>query len=347
MGKNAIFNATVCIMGILILAIHITNILWKKGKRKDEKTLLIFFVFTAVHFATYLTFSLIKENYTSNIFITFFYTLFYVFNNLEALLLFFYMLNYIEMPTENKKMLSIFNIVLFSLAVISDIVNVFTGIYFYAQGGEYVRSKTMMISQFYQFAVFVVIFFVAIRNKKLNTREKTAFSLYCLLPFFAIILQNIFKGYAIAYASIIVAIEILFSFLTIISIIFYSVYGYKKGELIYQISAMPFLVAVFINVLLPTRAPFQIALLTLLFAAGVAFLLRQKDYKFTYAISICMVIISLTFSIYSSITANTQFLGDISSNWPTCLAMYLSIFIPTIMSGTMALTYNVRNSYKK
>ena len=87
MEKNSIFNATVCVLGILILAIHIANILAKKGKRKDEKTLLVFFVFMAVHFAVYLTFTLIKINYTSNAFITFFYTLFYVFNNLEVLLL--------------------------------------------------------------------------------------------------------------------------------------------------------------------------------------------------------------------------------------------------------------------
>ena len=39
--------------------------------------------------------------------------------------------------------------------------------------------------------------------------------MYCLLPLVAIILQNRFKGYAIAYLSIIVAIEILFFFVNV------------------------------------------------------------------------------------------------------------------------------------
>lgn len=55
-----------------------------------------------------------------------------------------------------------------------------------------------------------------------------------------------------------------------------------------------------------------------------------------------MVVVSLTFSIYSAITARLDFLGEMSAKWYTYLAMYLSIFIPTIMSGTLALTYNVR-----
>lgn len=142
-------------------------------------------------------------------------------------------------------------------------------------------------------------------------------------------------------------VSYVFIVLSIMSIIFYSIYGFKKGGLFYQLSVVPFLIAVFINVLLPSRGTFQIALLTLLFAAGSVFLVRQKDYKFTCVTAFCMVVISLVFSIYSSITANTQFLGDISTNWPTYVSMYLSIFIPTIMSGTLALTYNVRNSRNK
>ena len=120
--------------------------------------------------------------------------------------------------------------------------------------------------------------------------------------------------------------------------------NYKKGDVIYQLSVLPFLAAVFVNVLLPNRETFQVALLTVLFALTFAFLLRQKDEKFTSIIGILMVAISLVFSIYSSIKANTQFLGEISQNWPTYVAMYLSIFVPVIMSGTFALTYNVRCS---
>ena len=94
--------------------------------------------------------------------------------------------------------------------------------------------------------------------------------------------------------------------------------------------------------MLPNRETFQVGLLSLLLTFTFAFLLRQKDYKFTNIISIIMILIALVFSIYSAINANTQFLGDIKDNWPTYLAMYLSIFIPTIMSSTFALTYNVR-----
>ena len=76
MENKAIFNATVCILGILILSIHAVNLIVKKGKRKDEKSLLDFFVFTIVHFATYLVFALVKMAYTSNAYIIAFYTVF-------------------------------------------------------------------------------------------------------------------------------------------------------------------------------------------------------------------------------------------------------------------------------
>lgn len=55
-----------------------------------------------------------------------------------------------------------------------------------------------------------------------------------------------------------------------------------------------------------------------------------------------MVAVSLVFSIYSAITANVSFLGEVSQNRSRYLAMYLSIFVPVIMSGTFALTYSVR-----
>ena len=62
--------------------------------------------------------------------------------------------------------------------------------------------------------MLAVVFLLSVTNPKLTKREKTAFGSYCLLPLAAIILQNVFKGYAIAYASIIIAIEILFLFLS-------------------------------------------------------------------------------------------------------------------------------------
>ena len=215
MEKNAIFNATVCLMGILILSIHIVSLIIKKGKRRDEMTLLDFFIFTAVHFATYLTFTFVKTVYASNAFIIAFYTVFYIMNNAEVFLLYRYTDRFFEMSPRLRRGLSTLNVSLFSLFVALDLVNVFTGMFFTAEGGVYLRSKTMILSQGYQFVMFVTVFLVTATNKKLNVREKIAFALYCLLPLVAIILQNIFKGYAIAYASIIVAIEVLFFFVNV------------------------------------------------------------------------------------------------------------------------------------
>ena len=136
----------------------------------------------------------------------------------------------------------------------------------------------------------------------------------------------------------------IFITLSVITIILYSTFGYKKGDTIYQLSVVPFLIAIFVNVLLPNRETFQIALLSILLALTFGFLLSQKNKKLSFYLLISMVVVSLTFSIYSSIKANTQFLGNISENWPTYVAMYSSIFVPVVMSVTFALTYNVRET---
>lgn len=213
---NEIFNATVCIIGIAILLIHVVNTLLKKNKRKDELRLMDFLVFTIVHFATYLTFTFVKLSYSSQTCTLAFYTVFYIFNNVEALLFFIYVLSYITLLDKAKKVLSIVNLSLFGVFVILDIINIFTGIFFTAgTNGEYIRSKTMFFSQGYQLVMFAITIVITLFNKKLVIREKIAFSMYCLLPLVAIILQNGFKGYAIAYLSIIVAIEILFFFVNV------------------------------------------------------------------------------------------------------------------------------------
>ena len=215
MNPKSVFNATVCLLGVLILLIHVVNIVLKKGKRKDEKALFAFFVFTMVHFATYFTFVLIKENYVSKPLIITFYTIFYIMNNVELLLFYFYFSNYAVIPTKTKRVADIINIVLFSLFVISDIINIFTHMYFSAEGGIYQREKFMIISQGYQFLMLGIIFILVIINKSLNVREKIAFSMYCVLPLVSIILQNRFAGFAIAYATLLMAIEILFLFLNV------------------------------------------------------------------------------------------------------------------------------------
>ena len=215
MAQNSVFNLTICLMGIMILLVHVANIMIQKETRWEEKILLYFFIFTIIHFATYLTFTLLKDTHQTNAFIIAFYTIFYIMNNIEVLLLFWYARNYIKLDTQTGKALSIVNISLFSLFVLLDIINIFTGIFFTAQDGIYQRSKTMIISQGYQFIMFGIIIVIALKNKKLYVREKVAFCVYCILPLVAIVLQNIFKGYAIAYASIIVSIEILFLFLSV------------------------------------------------------------------------------------------------------------------------------------
>ncbi|MDY6366950.1 MAG: histidine kinase [Clostridia bacterium] len=215
MSNNVIFNITVCVVGILIFTIHAVNIIVKKEKRKDERNLFDFLVFTIIHFFTYLVFSVVKLYYTSNAYVKTFYTIFYIMNNIEVLLLFRYMLDYVDFKTKTINILSAINISLFAIFTVLDIVNVFTGIFFDAVGGEYQRSKTMIISQGYQLIIFMLVLLVTAFNKDLIKREKIAFAMYCILPFVAIIIQNIFKGYAIAYASIIFAVEILFLFLNV------------------------------------------------------------------------------------------------------------------------------------
>ena len=215
MDNNTIFNITVCVFGILILTIHIVNLFIKKNKRKDEKALLNFFVFTAVHFAVYLTFTFVKTAYTSNAYIIGFYTIFYIMNNIEVFMLYKYMKSYTALAGKAEKAINTFNNVLFAVYIVLDVVNIFTGVFFTAENGAYHRSKTMILSQGYQLVMFVLVVIVTSTNKNLNVREKTAFVLYCFLPFVAIVFQNIFKGYAIAYASIIIAIEVLFFFVNV------------------------------------------------------------------------------------------------------------------------------------
>ena len=212
---NEIFNATVCTIGIAILLIHVVNLLLKKNKRKDEIYLMVFLLFTVIHFSTYLAFTFLKGQYSSESFILGFYTTFYIFNNVEILLFFIYVLSYLEMSGKNKNIFFIINLALFGVFVILDIVNIFTGMFFNGDGGTYNRNKLMIISQSYQLVMFAITLVITLFNKRLVVREKIAFAFYCLIPLVAIILQNQFKGYAIAYLSIIVAIEVLFFFVNV------------------------------------------------------------------------------------------------------------------------------------
>ena len=215
MDVKATFNAAVCIIGIALLLIHTLDLLLKKGRRRDENNLLIFIIFTIIHFATYLTFTIIKASYTSDPLIISFYTTFFIMNNIELLLLFHYTLSYIPINKKIKNISSIINLAIFGIFVILDIINIFTHMFFYSDNGVYTRAKLMIISQGYQFVAFATVFVLTVFNKKLNTTERIAFALYCLLPFIAIIIQNLLPGYAVAYLSIIISIEILFLFVNV------------------------------------------------------------------------------------------------------------------------------------
>ena len=212
MDPKSAFNASVCIIGIAILLIHVVNLLLKRGRRKDENSLLIFILFTILHFSLYLTFTLVKANYTSDTLIFSAYTTFFIMNNIEVLLLFLYTISFVSYKKKTIEIIALINIGIFFIYTILDIVNIFNHMFFYAENGIYVRSKMMLFSQGYQFIAFSIILFLTLLDKKLGISQKIAFLVYCVLPIIAIILQNMLPGYAIAYLSIIISIEILFLF---------------------------------------------------------------------------------------------------------------------------------------
>jgi len=214
-NTNIVFNITICIMGSLILFVHLCNLIIKKNKRKDEKMLALFIAFTIFHFLFYLTYTLIKLKYTSNEFVMGFYTTFFILNNIEVLLFFLYMMNFADVSKVMRKHLYSFNGIVFFVFVVLDLINIKFNYFFYAENGNYMRSKFMITSQGYQIAILAIVFIISVFNKKINLGEKIAFSTYCVLPLIATILQNIFAGYAISYATIIIAVEILFFFVNV------------------------------------------------------------------------------------------------------------------------------------
>ena len=220
MNANTVFNLTVCLLGVLILLVHIVNLSLKKNKRKDEKALLSFFVLTMVHFAIYFTFTLINTYLNQNgihndAFVIASYTVFYIFNNMEVLFFYFYLSSYTNMQFKAKKVVDWINIILFCLIVISDVVNIFTHMYFTSVDGVYKRETFMFFAQTYQFVILAASFVLVIFDKSLNVREKIGFSIYVFLPAISIVVQNFMPGYAIAYASLLLAVEILFLFLNV------------------------------------------------------------------------------------------------------------------------------------
>ena len=215
MDIKSTFNLTVCIIGIALLFIHTIDLLLKKGRRKDENNLLIFIIFTIFHLVTYLIFTVIKINYTNDALIIGFYTAFFIMNNIQLFLLFNYTVSYININKKLKDIVSIINLGILGIFIVLDIINIFTHMFFYSDNGVYTRSKTMFFAQGYQLIGLVIILVLTTSNKQLKINDKIVFAIYCLLPFFAIIIQNLLPGYAIAYLSIIFSIEILFLFVNV------------------------------------------------------------------------------------------------------------------------------------
>lgn len=186
--------------------------------------------------------------------------------------------------------------------------------------------------------------------KKYGLTKAKAILLF--LQMFLIIIQLLIAVYLLVFSieynlSEWMISSYIFIMISVISIIIYAVIGFKKGEIAYLLAIAPFLIAIFINILIPNRDSFQISMLVLLFALTLVFLFKQDDFHINSLVSIAMVVVALSFSIYSSINANVNFLKDLSAKWSTYVAMYLSIFIPVIMSATLALTYNVRKTRLK
>ncbi len=143
---------------------------------------------------------------------------------------------------------------------------------------------------------------------------------------------------------IISSISIILSF---IAIFIYAIYGFNKKDIYYIIAIAFFLLAILINNILPFRDIFQKITLTLLFGIYSSYIFALKNYKLSNYIILFATIISLTFSIYSSITSNINSLGTVENGFLTFLMMHISIFTPVIITILFGATCLVRNEKRK
>jgi hypothetical protein len=139
------------------------------------------------------------------------------------------------------------------------------------------------------------------------------------------------------------SISILLAFVAIFA---YGIYGYKKSNAFYYCAIAFFLFAILMNNILPFRDTFQKILLTMLFGAFAAFILAQKNFKLSLIVVCIASLLSLVFSIYSSVTANVNSLGPIEQNVLPAIMMYVSIWTPVIISLVFAATTLARQEKK-
>lgn len=124
--------------------------------------------------------------------------------------------------------------------------------------------------------------------------------------------------------------------------IIYGIIGYKKGLPIYIALIALFLLAILLNIILPFRDIPQRVLLVLLFGLMAVFMFKQDSFKFENYLILIASLLALAFSIYSSITANPNSLGEISYKELATVLMYLSIFAPVMFIGFFGVSYNAR-----
>jgi len=139
------------------------------------------------------------------------------------------------------------------------------------------------------------------------------------------------------------SISILLAFVAIFA---YGIFGYKKSNAFYYAAIGFFLFAILMNNILPFRDTFQKILLTMLFGSFAAFILAQKNFKLSLIVSCIASLLSLVFSIYSSVTANVNSLGPIEQNVLPAIMMYVSIWTPVIISLVFAATTLAREEKK-
>lgn len=131
-----------------------------------------------------------------------------------------------------------------------------------------------------------------------------------------------------------------------IGAVIYGIIGYKKGPSRYIIIISLFLLAILLNIILPFRDIPQRVLLVLLFGLMAVFMFKQSDYKFTNYLLLIASVVALVFSIYSSITANPNAIGNVSLKELATVLMYLSIFAPVVFVGFFGVSYNAKNERK-
>lgn len=131
--------------------------------------------------------------------------------------------------------------------------------------------------------------------------------------------------------------------LSLIAMIVYAVHGFRTSRKLLIVSIGLFLLAVLFNLMLP-RNTVQIIMLVLIFACLFAFIFEHKNIKVSNCLILAAAAIVLSFSIYSSITANVSMFGELENPTLASILMYLSIFTPTIMIFTFGISHFVRST---